>query len=276
MGDLAEEYVERSARNRLGAWIWYLGQVLTIDTRALNRAAGSLNGRWARDHGVPAAQGITSGRVLDMLLQDIRYAIRRLLKSPAFTLVAVLSLGLGIGANSALFTMVNALFLQDDGIREPDRVVQIYWNGQNPYWSISWNWYRGMRDDLSESFSNVTAYRLMPARTEATGDRLVSAIYASGDYFGTMGVSPLMGRGFEPGVETDIENGPPVVVLTHDFWTRAMGSDPNVIGSTMRIEATPHTVVGVLPPSFSGKASESRSNCSSRTTRPLETRAPTT
>ena len=190
-----------------------------------------------------------------MLLQDIRYAIRRLLKSPAFTLVAVLSLGLGIGANSALFTMVNALFLQDAGIREPERVVQIHWNGQNPYWSISWEWYRGMRDDLSDVFSHTTAYRLNPARTEVTGDRLVSAIYASGDYFGTMGVTPMLGRGFDPGVETDVTDGPPVVVLSYDFWVQAFGADPDVLGSTLRVEATPHTVVGILPDGFSGKAS---------------------
>ena len=254
-GDLAEEWEERAARSRVGAALWYLGQVLTIDTAALRDAAASLNGEWARQHGRSTRERLTTRGVVGIMGQDFRYALRRLVRSPGFTLVAVLSLGLGIGANSALFTAVNAVFLQDDGIREPERVVQIYWDGQNPTWSITWAWYRDMRDDLADVFGEVTAYRLQARRTDATGDRLVSTILVSGDYFGVMGNDFLLGRGFEPGVETDVEGGPPVAVLTHWFWTNALGADPDIIGKNIRVDAEAFTVVGVLPEGFSGKAS---------------------
>lgn len=254
-GDLAEEYAVRAEDSRLSALAWYVWQLLTLDTRALRRAASTLNGRWAREAGRPAGLRITTRGVVVTMMNDLKFAVRQLLKSPGFTLVAVLSLGLGIGANSALFTAVDAIFLQDDGIVDPDRVVQIYWDGQSPHWSISWEWYRGMRDDLGETFSHVAAYRLLQARTEATGDRVVAAMYTSGDYFGVMGRDMLMGRAFEPGVETDVRQGPAVVVVSHDYWATALGGDPEVVGSTLRIDARSHEVIGVLPPDFSGKAS---------------------
>jgi predicted permease len=254
-GDLSEEYARRARRGRWTAAAWYLWQVLTLDTGALRRAAETLNGRWARGGGRPGARRTTIHGVAETMMHDLRFALRQLAKRPGFTLVAILSLGLGIGANSALFTAVDALFLQDDGIVEPERVVQIYWNGQSPHWSIAWNWYRGMRDDLGDTFSHVTAYRLRQARTEATGDRVVAAMYTSGDYFGVMGRDMLMGRGFDAGVETDVPDGPPVVVVAYDFWADALGADPDVLDGTLRIDARPHQIVGVLPPDFSGKAS---------------------
>lgn len=254
-GDLAEEYAARARQSRAGATLWYAWQVLTLRAGALRRAASALNGRWARQEGGMPRSRLTTGAGVGTMMHDLKFAVRQLAKSPGFTLVAILSLGLGIGANSALFTAVNAIFLQDDGIVEPDRVVQIYWDGQNPYWSISWEWYRGMRDELDDVFSDVTAYRLLPVRTDPTGDRIVTAMRTSGDYFGVMGRELLMGRGFEPGVETDVPDGPPVVVLSHDYWTGALGGDPDVLGSTLRIDARPHEVIGVLPPGFSGKAS---------------------
>ncbi len=256
-GDLQEEFTERAERSTpfagLRARIWYAVQVVSLDASALARVTGTTNGEWARDEGQPTAERVTRSGVMDMLMQDVRYAVRRLLKSPGFTLVAILSLGLGIGANSALFTMVNAVFRQDTGISEPDRVAQIYWNGTTPYWSISWSWYRGMRDDLTDVFSHTSATRLRMARTEPTGDALVSSLRVSGDYFGAIGVAPRLGRTFEPGAETDVETGAAVVVLSHDFWTRVLAGDPEVIGSTLRIEATPHTVLGVLPEGFTGQ-----------------------
>jgi predicted permease len=111
-----------------------------------------------------------------------------------------------------------------------------------------------MRDDLADVLSHVTAYRPTGVRV-GESDEVVNAILVSGDYFGVMGVPPALGRGFLPGEETDRLDGPPVAVLSHDYWTRAFAADPAVVGSEVRVNARPHTVVGVLPPDFTGKAS---------------------
>lgn len=255
-GDLREEFTERVERGgafaRIRAALWYAAQVVTLDATALARVTATTNGEWARDEGQPTAQRITTRGVVDMGMQDVRYAVRRLRKSPGFTLVAVLSLGLGIGANSALFTMVNAVFRADTGIPTPDRVAQVYWNGDTPHWSITWGWYRGMRDDLTDVFSHASAIRPTTSRTEPTGDAVITGMSISGDYFGALGVTPLIGRTFDPGAETDVETGPSVVVVSHGYWTQVLEADPDVIGTTLRIEATPHTVIGVLPEGFRG------------------------
>jgi predicted permease len=192
--------------------------------------------------------------LMETFVQTLRHALRRLFRSPGFAAVAILSLALGIGANTAVFTLVKAVFLQDPGIREPERVVQIYRVAQTPYWAQTWGQYERIRDELPDVLTHVTAFRPTGVRV-GESDEVVNAILVSGDYFGVMGVPPLLGRAFLPGEETDRLDGPSVVVLSHDYWTRAFAADPAVVGSEVRVNARPHTVVGVLPPNFTGKFS---------------------
>jgi predicted permease len=111
-----------------------------------------------------------------------------------------------------------------------------------------------MRDELDGVLSHVSAFRLTGVRV-GDSDEVVNASLVSGDYFGVMGVPPTLGRAFTPGQETDVADGPPVVILSHDYWQRAFAADAGVIGREVRVNARPHTVVGVLPPGFTGKAS---------------------
>ncbi len=256
VGDLEEAFNARRERSRLGAWRWLVAQAVRFEAGELRGAAERLDGRWGR--GRPARMR-TGGGGVEMIWRDVKYALRRLVRSPVFTVVAVLSLALGTGANTAIFTLFKSVFLADPGIDRPDRVVQIYRDLDDPrtgnssrHWSISWVDYRRMVEETDGAFSHATAYRPMQGRTEPTGDAVVTSLWVSGDYFGTLGAAFLQGRGFTPGVETDVEDGPDVVVLDHAYWVDAMGADPDALGSTIRVNGEPHTVVGILSPEFRG------------------------
>jgi predicted permease len=256
VGDLEEEFSARRARSSLGAWRWLLGQAIRFEAGELRAAATQLDGRWGR--GRPARMHRGGGGV-EMIWRDVKYALRRLVRSPVFSVVAILSLALGTGANTAIFTLFKSVFLADAGIDQPERVVQVYRNlddprtgNSSPHWSINYRDYRRMVEESDGAFSHATAYRPMQGRTEPTGDAVVTALWVSGDYFGTLGADLLQGRGFTPGIETDVEDGPNVVVLDHAYWVDAMGAAPDALGSTIRINGDPHTVIGILAPEFRG------------------------
>jgi predicted permease len=251
-GDLAEEFAERArAGSRVSAALWYWGQLLRLRPIRLRRQLRRLGGAWSP--GGRRAVRTTSSGFIEPTMETLKQTFRRLRREPGFATIAVLSLALGIGANTAVFSLVNVLFLQDRGIYEPERAVQIYRVGDSPYWSISWPWYREIRDGTT-AFEAVSALRFVPVRI---GDRddVVSAVRVSGDYFGVMGVRPAMGRAFVPGEETDVERSSDVVILSHDYWLRFEGGSPAVLGREIRVNARPHTVVGVLPPDFQGSVS---------------------
>jgi predicted permease len=253
LGDLEEEYRERleeSGRLRAAAWFWF--QVAALRPLRLRRALRRLEGAW--DPGGRRPLHRTRIDTMEALLQTLRHSLRRLGKTPGFTAIAVLSLGLGIGANTAVFTLVNAIFMRDAGIVAPERAAQIFRVVDSPYWSITWNDYRAMREDGADAFSHATAHRLRSVRV-GDGDDVTPALLVSGDYFGVMGVSPRLGRAFVSGEDTDVESGPDVVILSHDFWRRRFAGDAEIVGREIRVDARPVTVVGVLPPQFTGKAS---------------------
>lgn len=251
-GDLAEELAERAKDGSpTGAALWYWGQLLRLRPLRLRRQLRRLGGAWITGGRRPVS-ATTSG-FIEPTMETLKQTLRRLLREPGFAAIAVLSLALGIGANTAVFSLVNAVFLQDRGIHEPERAVQIYRVGDSPYWSISWPWYREIRDGTT-AFEAVSALRFVPVRI---GDRddVVSAWRVSGDYFGVVGVQPTLGRAFVPGEETDVERPSDVVILSHDYWLRYEGGDPAVLGREIRINARPHAVVGVLPSDFHGSVS---------------------
>ncbi|MGA8622796.1 MAG: ABC transporter permease [Candidatus Sulfotelmatobacter sp.] len=197
------------------------------------------------------------------LLQDIRFALRQLRKNPGFTAVAVLTLALGIGANTAIFTVVNALLLKTLPVRDPLQLVVVgdptrangRSNGTPQTGIASYPLYKELRDRNSV-FSGLCAAATDHHIEAATGqgDSLDQKIYGrmvSGNYFPLLGVEPAAGRLFSDADDT-AENANPVVVLGYDYWLRKFALSPSIIGSDIRLNGYPFTVIGVARQGFEG------------------------
>ncbi len=185
------------------------------------------------------------------LHQDIRYGLRSLCASPGFTAVAVVTLALGIGAVTTIFSVVNGVLLRPLPYASPDRLV-ILWNdfgdqGQSlPL--VNAQDYRDYRT-WTELFEDFAAGRGRTANLTGKGEpEQVDVGLATDNLFPLLGVEPVLGRGFLP--EEDVENGPAVALLKHEIWRRRFGADPRIVGSTVQIDGVAVTVVGVLPPGF--------------------------
>jgi len=191
---------------------------------------------------------------MDALLQDLRYAIRRLVRSPGFTFVAALSLALGIGANTAIFSVVNGIMLKEIPVEDASSLVEIYFSEGDgyAYASSSYPDYLSIRDGLPEVFEGVLAWNLAIARMDRGDENeVVLGETVTGNYFSLLGVNPALGRGFLP--EEDATPGThAVIVLSHGYWERALGADPAVVGSSVRINGRPYSVVGIAPKGFNG------------------------
>ncbi len=186
------------------------------------------------------------------LIQDVRYALRTLAKSPGFTLVAVLALALGVGANTAIFSVVKAVLLSPLPYPEPERLVWVREN--NPGANIfdeaaSAPNYNDWRTQV-RSFDGVAAFANTAATlTDGGGEpERVPAVSTSANFFQVIGVAPALGRGFLPEEETTGKNR--VVVLSHGLWQRRFGANPQALGQTITVSGNPFTVVGVAPADF--------------------------
>src|SRR5947207_5979135 len=179
-------------------------------------------------------------------MNDIRFAFRKLRQSPAFTSIAVITLALGIGLNTAIFSLINDLFLRGLPFKEPSRVVHLYSGDKTrdlidlPLSAPRYQLYRDGQtifDGLAaENFFAFTLTGLGDA-VQIFGGRLTS------NYFDVLGVRPIRGRNFLPAEE----EGADVALITEDFWQKRLGGDPNVIGRSITLDGTAHTIVGVLP-----------------------------
>src|SRR6266850_7649105 len=188
------------------------------------------------------------------LMMDFRYALRTLMRSPGFTIVAVLALALGIGANTALFSVVNALLLRPLPFPNPDRLVLLWCGkpdeGANRLPASFLNFY-DIRDQ-SHAFDSMAAL-FAYANTSfnlSAGDEpeRIQAAYASADLFRTLGTSPLLGRTYLPG--EDRHGGARVVVLGHDLWRRRFASDPSLVSRQVSLDGEGYTVLGIMPAGF--------------------------
>ncbi|MGH7573834.1 MAG: ABC transporter permease [Longimicrobiales bacterium] len=182
---------------------------------------------------------------------DVKYAARTLRKSPGFMMVAVLTLALGIGANSAIFSVVNGVVLKPLPYAQPDRLVAIYSQfptlGFDEFW-ISPPEYLELKE-RARSYDAIGAHRTGTISLGGGESPMrVTAAIATIDLFRALGVNPLLGRTFTE--EEDIANGPAAVVLGEGLWRRAFGGDPGVIGRTVEVDGAPSTVVGVMPSGF--------------------------
>ena len=190
--------------------------------------------------------------MLDALIQDTRYTLRWLLKSPGFALVAILSLGAGIGFNTAIFAVVDALLLRPLPVREPARLVDIYTSGADGD-TYSSNSLPDILDyqQNKDVFADLAGYSPMFAGV-SRGDRsrLVLGEVVTGNYFATLGVAARLGRTFQPA--DDAPSAARTVVLSNRYWQREFGADPGVLGQSLRIRGQQFTVIGVLDDSFTG------------------------
>jgi predicted permease len=184
------------------------------------------------------------------LLQDIRYALRMLLKSPGFTAITILTLALGIGANTALFSVVNGVLLNPLAYPRSTQLVAIYEKNagmsQAPISYLNFlDWQRA-----TQSFSSMAIYRHEDYNLTGTGqaERLNGYMISAG-FFSTLGIHPVLGRTFRS--EDDHIGAAPVVILSGGFWKRRFGASPSIIGQPIALNGTSYTVVGVLPSDFS-------------------------
>ena len=190
---------------------------------------------------------------MQSLLADVRYALRLLRRSPGFTLVALASLALGIGVNTSIFSLVNALLLRPLPIERPESIVSLYTSdAEGPYSTFSYLDYADLRDQNSV-FSGLVGHSLMLAAFGRDGarTRLLIGEVVTGNYFDVLGVRAAVGRTFLP-EEDRVEGARPVAVLAHGLWKREFGGDPSVIGRTITIRGLAFTVIGVAPPKFKG------------------------
>src|SRR5579862_8180738 len=186
---------------------------------------------------------------MNELMDDIRYGLRMLRKSPGFSAVAILTLALGIGANTAVFSVVNGVLLNSLPFRDPDKLLMLFESKPNfKEGSISYpNFLDWQRDN--RSFSSITAYRPTSFSLTGTGEaEQVRGKMVSSAFFSTLGVNLTMGRMFT--AEEDRLGASPVVLVTEGFWKRKLGSSQDVLGKRLTLDDDAYTIIGVVPSSF--------------------------
>jgi predicted permease len=194
---------------------------------------------------------------MDGVRQDFRYASRTFRRAPGFTLVAAITLALGIGANASIFSLVNGLMLRAPAaIQEPYRVVQIARSyDEAPRWD-NWSWPAlKLIEREARTLSAVAGWQdeaLVVGRGADTEQ--VAGQFVSGAFFEVLGVRPFLGRLLQPSDDVT-PGGHPVTVLSHAYWTRRFGADAGVLGRTVAVASRPYEVVGVAPPGFTGPSS---------------------
>ena len=203
---------------------------------------------------------------IEHFLQDVRYGLRMLRKSPTFTAVAVLTLALGIGANTAIFSLIDAVMLRSLPVKNPQQLVQLKWISGG-VWpkdtttsgyggaSFSYPWLEQLRAH-NTSFSSVFAFASLGfdkpnVNINVGGEpRLGSGMMISGDFFSGLGVTPILGRAI---VDEDEKPGAPLAaVISYSFWTNRFVRNPSAVGATIKLNDVPFTIAGVAPPEFFG------------------------
>lgn len=191
---------------------------------------------------------------MQTLWQDLRYAARTFMKAPAFTLIAVLSIALGIAANTSIFTMVNALLFKPMPVPHPEQLVALYTTDPNSRYpgQFSYPDYRDYRDN-NEVFSELFLHYGTPVSMKNSNDKaeLIWGELVSGNYFSGLGVTPAAGRVLSPD-DDRVEGAHTVAVVSHEFWRGRFGSDPNIVGKSVRLNGHDFTVIGIARHGFSG------------------------
>ncbi len=190
-------------------------------------------------------------RMEDEMFQDLRYGCRMLLKNPGFTLIAVITLALGIGANTAIFSLTNALLFRSLPVPQPEQLVTFNRGEGVSLGAVSYPDFVALRE-RNEVLSGLAASHFTEL-SFGNGSRseVVSGELVSGDYFDVLRVQPALGRGFLPEEERTF-GSPPVMVISHGFWRSRLNGDPNIINQTITVNRQKYSVVGVAPAGFNG------------------------
>jgi predicted permease len=236
---------------------------------ALRRARIQFGGVESHKDAIRASLGL---RFWDQLGMDLRFGVRRLAKGPAFTAIALLSLALGIGGNTAIFTLMNQVMLRNMPVRNPEQLVAF---GDSEFGGIAggidlgalggyfpWDFTRSLQTDPGPfqgiaaycSFSNKVSIRPLAASGTANASSpavLAPANLVSGNYFSVLDARPLLGRTILPSDDATPGSGA-VTVLSYHFWQQSLSSDPSILGKSIAINGTPFEVVGVMPQGFLG------------------------
>src|SRR5262245_35005354 len=196
------------------------------------------------------------------MIKEIRYSIRSLAKHPGFTIVAVITLGLGIGVNTAILSTVNGFILRPINVPRPDEVVAPFWGSKKDpeVWDrFSYANYLDVSDQ-NKSFSGLLAWNMVQAGISESASRgsadgrpaeIAWGEIVSSNYFSVLEVTPSLGRGFLP--EDNLsQSSTPVVVLGYKFWQRRFNSDQSIVGKILYMNGTPFTVIGVGPKDYEG------------------------
>jgi predicted permease len=194
--------------------------------------------------GVPAVQSV------EAIWRDLRYAARILARNPGFTLVAVLTLALGIGANTAIFSVIDAVLLRTLPVERPHELVFFKTVGsEGTSGAPPYPWFERVRDDTA-TFAGMAVFASDEMRVEIDGRaEQVFGQSVSGSFFETLGIAPAIGRLLTP---ADEKMAPPVAVIGHDYWQRRVDGSADVLGKAIRLGTQTYTVVGVTPPGFTG------------------------
>jgi putative ABC transport system permease protein len=203
-----------------------------------------------RNRALDEAYDVKGGGLFETVMQDTRYGARMLAKHKAFTMIAVVTLALGIGANTAIFSVVNELLLRPLPYRDADRIVMLWEvtpEGRHQSTTSRQN-YRAWKAQ-SSSFEQVAAFTDQRVNLTGTGEpEELSMQFATPEFFKVLGVEPILGRTFLP--EDDGPGKPPVAVLGYSLWQRRFGGQRNVIGQPVTLNAQTFTIIGVMPPTF--------------------------
>src|SRR5690349_4498301 len=191
---------------------------------------------------------------MDNLLQNLRYALRQLRKYPGFTGIAVLTLAVGIGANAAIFALVNQVLLKKLPVSEPDRLVMLKFTGPDPGHTDSWGggdniqfsypMYRDLRDQNSVFDGMLAVFPAQVGVQWHNTPSLARSEMVSGNYFSVLGVQPQLGRLFVP-QDSAARGASQLVVLNYRYWIEHFGSDSSVINQSILINGNPYTIIGV-------------------------------
>jgi putative ABC transport system permease protein len=195
--------------------------------------------------------------VLDQLTSDIRHSLRVLRNAPAFTAVAILSLALGIGANTAIFSLVDAVMLKALPVTEPERLLQLQLatNPENPRTSFTNPIWEALRDQHADLFDGALAFNNTAFNESASGEqRNLDGLWVSGGFFDVLGVRPWIGRLLTQADDRRGGAGPdgPVAVINYAFWRDRYGATSDAIGKRITLHGQPFTIVGITPPGFNG------------------------
>jgi predicted permease len=205
---------------------------------------------------------------MEILLRDLKHCVRGLLRSPGFTLIAVLSLALGIGANTAIFTLIKQVLLQNLPVRDPEQLVTF---GKSTGGGILGGIDLGTADMFTYDFArqleanpgpfqSVAAYASRSPKANvrfpnSAASQQIPTELVSGNFFNVLGATPLLGRTISP-FDAVTPHSNAVAVISHHFWQQSLSSDPSVIGKTISINGTPFAVIGVMPEAFHGITQE--------------------